>query len=109
MTDAATATANGGKALTYNGVPFSVDAVENGQYTFWTYEHAYRLASVTGQAVGTLADGIADEVYNNDADVASDGTHSTTSGSVAGGILDNTTSPVLVFRSVDEGGTLSNY
>jgi len=107
-TDAATAINGGGKALTYNGVPFSVAAVQNGQYTFWTYEHCYRL-SAAGTAVAGLADGIADEVYNNDADVASNGTHSTTSGAVAGGILDNASSPVLVFRTLNEGGILSNY
>ena len=27
------------KELTYNGVTFSPDAVRNGQYTFWGYEH----------------------------------------------------------------------
>ena len=107
-TDAASALAAGGHALTYNGVPFSVAAVENGQYTFWTYEHCYRL-SAAGTAVAGLADGIADDVYNNDADVASNGTHSTTSGAVAGGILDNASSPVLVQRSLIEGGIISNY
>ncbi len=110
VTDAASAVGGGGKALTYNGVPFSLAAVQNGQYTFWTYEHVYRLASISGTTLGTIADGIADNVYLADADVAaSDGTHSTTSGTLAGGILDNTTSAVLVYRSVNEGGPISNY
>ncbi len=39
VADANTAVAGGATALTYNGVPFSVAAVQNGQYTFWSYEH----------------------------------------------------------------------
>jgi len=39
VADANTAVAGGATALSYNGVPFSVTAVQNGQYTFWSYEH----------------------------------------------------------------------
>jgi hypothetical protein len=39
VADANTAVAGGATALTYNGIPFSVAAVQNGQYTFWSYEH----------------------------------------------------------------------
>ena len=42
-------------ALKYNGVAYSAAAVQNGQYTFWGYEHImYRAA-----AVGTLAETVA--------------------------------------------------
>ncbi len=42
-------------ALKYNGVDYSAAAVQNGQYTFWGYEHImYRAA-----AVGTLAETVA--------------------------------------------------
>jgi hypothetical protein len=117
-TDANSAIKAGGHALSYNGVPLlsyngttseNLAAVQNGQYTFWTYEHVYRLASISSTTLGNIADGIADNVYLTDADVASDGTHQGTSGSIAGGILDNASSPVLVFRNAVEGGPLSNY
>ena len=39
VADANTAVAGGATTLTYNGVPFSVTAVQNGQCTFWSYEH----------------------------------------------------------------------
>ena len=29
------------REMTYNGIPFSVDNVKNGKYTFWTFEHMY--------------------------------------------------------------------
>jgi hypothetical protein len=107
ITDANGAVTGGGHALSYNGVPFSVAAVQNGQYTFWTYEHAYHLSSLTGTAL-TAVNKVADNVYNKDADIDANGAHQPTSGTSAG-ILDNTSSPVLVFRAVNEGGILSNY
>jgi hypothetical protein len=108
LTDALATISGGGKALSYSGVPFSVAAVENGQYTLWSYEHCYRLSGLTGTKLTTI-NGIADKVYNADADVkASDGTHDAGAGQAAG-ILDNASSPVLVYRSVVEGGNISNY
>jgi hypothetical protein len=108
VTDAATAIKGGGKALSYNGVPFSIAAVESGQYTFWTYEHCYRLAGTTG--VSSMVDSLADLVFNTDADVASDGTHSEGTGTtLSGGVLDNPNAPVFVYRSLIEGGPISNY
>lgn len=50
VADANTAVAGGATALNYNGVPFSVAAVQNGQYTFWSYEHY--LKSPQLQALG---------------------------------------------------------
>jgi len=37
----------GGKALTYNGVPYSDDAVKNGAYTLWGYQWLYQASSIT--------------------------------------------------------------
>jgi hypothetical protein len=77
-------------ALTYNGVPFSYTAVANGSYSFWTYEHCYRLASQDGTAVGTAIDTIADIIAQNDADIsysASSGvTHNYNAGAYTSGI-----------------------
>jgi hypothetical protein len=39
LTDANTAVTGGAKELTYNGVPYSLNGVLSGQYTFWGYEH----------------------------------------------------------------------
>lgn len=73
----------GGKVLNYNGVPFSETNVQNGTYTFWNYEHNYYLTTAfngnpisfgdTGstQAAGSsqaVADAIADELYQTDAE-----------------------------------------
>jgi len=46
--DAATAIAAGGVALTYNGVTYSPTAVQQGQYTFWSYEHLMYLNTYSG-------------------------------------------------------------
>jgi hypothetical protein len=64
--DATTAIGNGAHALTFNGVPYSQDAVQEGQYTFWGYEHLYyRDSTVT--AVRTVADKLALQIFNTDA------------------------------------------
>ena len=47
VADANTAVAGGATALNYNGVPFSVAAVQNGQYTFWSYEHYLKSPQLT--------------------------------------------------------------
>ncbi len=39
----ATPLANGAAAIKYNGVAYSVEAVENGAYTLWTYENLFTL------------------------------------------------------------------
>ncbi len=38
--------------LNYNGVPFSVAAVQNGQYTFWAYEHFFKSPQLIAAAAG---------------------------------------------------------
>jgi hypothetical protein len=61
--DYLSATAGGGFALSYNGVPFSMQAIENGQYKLWDYEHIYidPLASAAAQSIANL---LATNIYN---------------------------------------------
>jgi hypothetical protein len=40
-TDAVTAEAAGATALNWNGVPYSVSGIQQGQYSFWSYLHVY--------------------------------------------------------------------
>jgi hypothetical protein len=65
---AITGGANTAYALSYNGVAYSNKAVANGSYSFWTFEHAYRLSSgyTTGQS--NVVNSIADNIYGRDAD-----------------------------------------
>ena len=66
--DAATAVAAGAHRLTWNGVPYSLSAVQNGQYTFWSYEHlAYR--SDVAADIKAVADAIANQLINVDATI----------------------------------------
>jgi hypothetical protein len=73
--DAATAITAGAFGLSYNGVPFSIAAVEEGQYSLWGYEHLYYLTSATGtqsavsggSGVNTTqdaADALADKIFS---------------------------------------------
>ena len=59
--DAAVALLGQGKELTYNGVLYSINNVQQGQYTFWGYEHLYYR---TGSSVSTVADAIAAQIHN---------------------------------------------
>ena len=81
--DASTIQTAGGKALTYNGVDYSADAVRHGQYSQWSFEHCYYLTSATTHTANsagtpsavageqkTFADALADRVYTNDASLS---------------------------------------
>ena len=46
ISDATQAIANGAKGLTYNGVPYSVANVVNGQYSLWGYQWFYQAAGL---------------------------------------------------------------
>ena len=50
--DAMYAVAEGATTLSYNGVPYSVAAVQNGQYTFWSYEHFLTSPQLTALGPG---------------------------------------------------------
>lgn len=56
---------NGGLVeLAYNGVTFSTNAVAQGQYTFWGYEHLYVSPNATA-ADSTLAAGLGNNILNS--------------------------------------------
>jgi hypothetical protein len=67
--DANTAVANGGTALTYNGVPFSLGAIEEGQYNYWGNEYIYKknngLSTQAGTVFTKLSTGIPANADNN--------------------------------------------
>jgi hypothetical protein len=54
--DAATLVGNGGSTLTYNGVDYTLNAVQQGQYTFWGYEHLFYKDSLAGTALSFATD-----------------------------------------------------
>ncbi|XHR29299.1 MAG: hypothetical protein ACFUZC_01800 [Chthoniobacteraceae bacterium] len=48
--------------LNYNGVPYSVNNVINGSYTFWSYEHMFYLKSAKTTS-GVFAEKLANQLY----------------------------------------------
>jgi hypothetical protein len=104
VTDAAKVTS--GVPLTYGGVAFTVSNIENGYYTFWTYEHAYHLSTLANPQLAA-ANAIADGVYKTDADITSAGAHgeATTPAITSAGILINN---MNVSRGTTEGGPISH-
>jgi hypothetical protein len=69
LSDAATAEADNAVELTYNGIPYSDAAIQNGQYTYWTYEQldylpTYGTTDDNGKAV---ADSLAANIMTNTA------------------------------------------
>lgn len=69
VSDAATAAGLGAVRLTYNGIPYSVSAVQEGQYPFWGYEHLLYLPSLPA-AKKTVASQLATRILSTDAAVA---------------------------------------
>jgi hypothetical protein len=72
LSDAATAEGGSAVDLTWNGVAYSDAAIQNGQYTFWTYEQLgylpnYGTTSANGKRV---ADSLAQEIINVGASLA---------------------------------------
>jgi hypothetical protein len=49
----------GGNILKYNGITYSDNAAEEGQYTLYTFEHCYVLPALAGTQL-TIANGLAD-------------------------------------------------
>jgi hypothetical protein len=68
LSDDATLTGNVGTGanLSYNGVPYSHAAAENGQYTYWTYEFLGYLPSYISTIANaqTVADTLASQIAN---------------------------------------------
>jgi len=59
--DVSTAVNAGGVELTYNGVPYSVDAIKEGRYTFWCYQHLMYQPTLAS-AKKTTADALATKI-----------------------------------------------
>src|SRR5262249_40280534 len=72
ISDATSAISGGASEITYNGVTYSDAAVQEGQYTFWGYEHLdYRNNYGTVDANGKAgADQLALRIKNFDATLA---------------------------------------
>ena len=66
LNDAASAITGGAHELSWNGVTYSALAVQEGQYTFWSYEHLIYKTSYTGTPK-TFADTVATNIINTDA------------------------------------------
>jgi hypothetical protein len=69
------ATVNGGaNTLAYNGALYSVAAVQNGQYSFWAYEHLFLAPTFTGVPANspyrTVVNALAARILNFDAGVS---------------------------------------
>ncbi len=65
--------------LTYNGVPYSPANIQNGSYTFWSFEHMYYRTDTASNALGTgsvgryFADDLGDVVALQDCQTNSSG------------------------------------
>jgi len=114
LTDSASAVGGGATVLSYNGVAYSPAAVQDGSYTFWVYEHAYRVTNASGTILTTV-NNIADNIFENDADAI----YSATSGvshaenintgvytSGSAGLFDD--GFLNVTRSTTEGGPVNH-
>lgn len=64
--DAPTLVGLGGATLTYNGISYSLTAVEEGQYTFWSYEHLFYKSGLNGTPL-TFADNLVTQLSTLDA------------------------------------------
>ncbi len=95
LSDAATAIAGGAQPINWNGVAYSATAVQQGQYTFWGYEHLdYRSNYGSVDSNGKqVADQIAGDILGVDAPASS-------------GLL---LSSMQVSRPIDGGLVTQNY
>lgn len=58
----------GAKVCSYNGVAFSPTALDEGQYTFWGYEHMYYSSALTSVTNGVnIVNAIATQIASSDA------------------------------------------
>lgn len=55
ISDGNTAIGNGAVALNYNGVPFSIENVKNGSYTYWSKYQALRKQTLTGASASLFS------------------------------------------------------
>ena len=70
LSDATTAIGKGAHEMTYNGFTYSTQAVQQGQYTFWGYEHLmYRFGGTfpLSSQEKAAADALAKQIHDTDA------------------------------------------
>lgn len=89
--DAATAVAGGARALSWNGVPYSAQAIELGQYSYWSYLHVYYNSANIGSTALAFANDLSSQLSTDTA---------------TGAIL---SSNVQVTRYTDGGVITPNY
>ena len=85
--------------LTYNGVPYSVAAIQEGQYTFWSYEHMLYRSTLSDAVKLQSATDVVAQIAGGDA-LASGLKYDGGSGTTAG--------TLRVTRYVDGGLVISN-
>ncbi len=68
INDSTTAINQGGREMSWNGVPYSIQNVIEGRYTFWTYQFLAYRGSTTGN-VKTVADAIANQILLEDSPI----------------------------------------
>lgn len=68
VSDADSAITGGAVELTWNGVPYSLDNVKQGKYTFWGYQHLMYKSTLTGTKK-TVADAIATQIKTVDSPI----------------------------------------
>jgi hypothetical protein len=73
LSDAKTAESGGAVDLTYNGIPYSDQAVQNGQYSFWTFEQLDYLSTYISANQKAVADELAMQMRTNNAVVSAVG------------------------------------
>ncbi|NBV21198.1 MAG: hypothetical protein EBS05_04655 [Proteobacteria bacterium] len=85
----------GALMVSYNGQFFSTNAVQNGSYTLWSYEHFYNKSGIAAATLGTLKTNILNAIPAN---LGADTT-----------IIGIPTSAMKVSRSVDGGPIATLY
>ncbi len=60
-------------ALSYNGVPYSPAALQNGSYGFWSFEHTYYNTHTIPAGAKTFTNAMVDLLYNKDCQTNSSG------------------------------------
>lgn len=64
-TSAPSVTVSGGALMSWNGIPYSTTAVEQGQYTYWSYAHLMHRSSLAGTGK-TVIDQLIKQLHDYD-------------------------------------------
>jgi hypothetical protein len=96
------------RRLSYNGVPYSADAVRTGQYSLWSYGHLYYRPDRVDAAQQNVIDLIADDIFTVSAPTNGDGlTLDDPTNTGAAGIFYD--SRVLVRKEIEGGSLFRTY